>query len=238
MNDSPNNTGLTQLPPAVAADVWYNYAGNPLFPEIGGGGAPMGGPVYDYDPELESDVKWPEYWDGKAIFGEWNQGKMYSFQLDGENRDELVDINRILPKHFDPAAGFYRAMDFDFGPDGSLYVIDWGQGFGGNNTTSGIYKVNYVQGDPTPIARASADVTSGAAPLTVQFSSEGTRHPAGDPISLQWTFGDGPTRRPRRTRCTPTRRTAATPRSSWRPTRTVRRASRTSASSSGTRRRA
>ncbi|MFF8347912.1 ThuA domain-containing protein [Cellulosimicrobium funkei] len=191
VNDSPNNTGLTQLPPAVAADVWYNYAGNPLFPEIGGGGAPMGGPVYDYDPELDSDVKWPEYWDGKAIFGEWNQGKMYSFQLDGENRDELVDINRILPKHFDPAAGFYRAMDFDFGPDGSLYVIDWGQGFGGNNTTSGIYKVNYVQGDPTPIARASADVTSGAAPLTVQFSSEGTRHPAGDPISLQWTFGDG-----------------------------------------------
>lgn len=104
VNDSPNNTGLTQLPPAVAADVWYNYAGNPLFPEIGGGGAPMGGPVYDYDPELDSDVKWPEYWDGKAIFGEWNQGKMYSFQLDGENRDELVDINRILPKHFDPAA--------------------------------------------------------------------------------------------------------------------------------------
>ncbi|WP_244286359.1 DUF1349 domain-containing protein [Cellulosimicrobium cellulans] len=34
-------------------------------------------------------------------------------------------------------------------------------------------------------------MTSGAAPLTVQFSSEGTRHPAGDPITLQWTFGDG-----------------------------------------------
>ncbi|WP_454043291.1 ThuA domain-containing protein [Cellulosimicrobium sp. Marseille-Q8652] len=191
VNNSPNNTGLQQLPGAIEAEVWYGYGGNPSFPEIGGGGAPMGGPVYDYDPELDSDVKWPAYWDGKALFGEWNQGKVYSFQLDGEKRDDLVDINRVLPKIFDPSAGFDRPMDFDFGPDGALYVIDWGSGFGGNNDSSGVYKVSYVQGDPAPIARASADVTSGAAPLTVQFSSEGTRHPAGDPVTLQWTFGDG-----------------------------------------------
>ncbi|MFC8923921.1 ThuA domain-containing protein [Cellulosimicrobium sp. NPDC057127] len=191
VNDSPNNDGIEQLPPAVEAEVWYTGGGNPDFPEIGGGGAPMGGPVYEYDAELDSDVKWPEYWDGKALFGEWNQGRMYSFQLAGEQRDDLVDINRVLPEIFDPSSGFDRPMDFDFGPDGALYVIDWGAGFGGNNDTSGVYKVNYVKGDAAPIARASADVTSGAAPLTVQFSSEGTRHPAGDPITLQWTFGDG-----------------------------------------------
>lgn len=191
VNDSPNNTGMSQLPPAIEAEVWYNYAGNPDFPEIGGGGAPMGGPVYQYDPELDSDVKWPEYWDGKAFLGEWNQGRLYSLDLTGENRDDIVDINRVLPGIFDPSNGFYRAMDFDFGPDGAMYVVDWGQGFGGDNDTSGIYKVGYVQGDPTPIARASADVTSGHAPLTVQFSSEGTRHPSGEEMSLQWTFGDG-----------------------------------------------
>ncbi|WP_098464169.1 ThuA domain-containing protein [Isoptericola jiangsuensis] len=191
VNDSPNNTGIDQLPPAIGAEVWYTGGGNADFPEIGGGGAPMGGPVYQYDADLDSDVKWPEYWDGKALFGEWNQGRMYSFQLAGDQRDDLVDINRILPQIFDPSAGFDRPMDFDFGPDGALYVVDWGAGFGGNNDTSGVYKVNYVQGNPAPIARASADTTSGAAPLTVQFSSEGTRHPGGDAISLQWTFGDG-----------------------------------------------
>ncbi|MCB7138002.1 ThuA domain-containing protein [Cellulosimicrobium marinum] len=191
VNDSPNNTGLQDLPPAVEAEVWYGYQTNPLFPEIGGGGAPMGGPVYEYDAELDSDVKWPEYWDGKALFGEWNQGRVYSFQLTGEQRDDLVDINRVLPQVLDPSAGFDRPMDMDFGPDGALYVIDWGSGFGGNNDSSGVYKVNYVEGDLAPIARASADVTSGAAPLTVQFSSEGTRHPAGEPFTLQWTFGDG-----------------------------------------------
>ena len=191
VNNSPNNTGLTNLPPHIPATVWYGYGTNPLFPEIGGGGAPMGGPVYRFDADLDSDVKWPEYWDGKALFGEWNQGKMYSFQLDKTNASTVVDINRILPGIFDNNAGWARPMDFQFGPDGALYVIDWGSGFGGNNDDSGIYKVNYTQGDPSPIARASSDVTSGAGPLTVNFSSEGTRHPAAKPFTVQWTFGDG-----------------------------------------------
>ena len=47
----------------------------------------MGGPVYRYDAELTSDRKWPAYFDGKAIFGEWNQNKMYTFQVDGDGHD-------------------------------------------------------------------------------------------------------------------------------------------------------
>src|SRR5690606_22165352 len=90
-------------------------------------------------------------------------------------------------------AGFDRAMDMEFGPDGALYAIDWGSGFGGDNDTSGIYKVAYTQGDPSPIAKASADVTDGPAPLAVQFSSDGSRHPSGEPITLHWDFGDGTT---------------------------------------------
>ncbi|WP_369375477.1 ThuA domain-containing protein [Promicromonospora sp. Populi] len=193
VNNSPNNTGLTQLPAAIAAEVWYTGAGNPDIPEIGGGGAPMGGPVYEFDPALDSDVKWPEYWDGLALFGEWNQGKVYSFQLTGAQRDVVSDINQVLPGILDPTAGFDRPMDMDFGPDGALYVIDWGAGFGGNNDTSGVYRVAYSQGSPSPVAQASADVTDGHAPLAVQFSSDGTTHPGGEPLTLHWDFGDGTT---------------------------------------------
>ena len=84
VNNSPNNTGLTNLPPANRPTVDYDYSGNPLFPEIGGGGAPMGGPVYRYDADLDSDRKWPAYFDGKAIFGEWNQNKLYTFQVNAD----------------------------------------------------------------------------------------------------------------------------------------------------------
>jgi hypothetical protein len=109
-NDSPNNTGLTQLPPAIPAEQWYGKSTTGT-PEIGTGGAPMAGPVYRYDESAQSDVKWPEYWDGKAIFGEWNRttNGMFSFQVD-DDVDRAEKINLMFP-----GETFRRLMAFDFG---------------------------------------------------------------------------------------------------------------------------
>lgn len=187
VNNSPNNTGLTNLPPAIPATVDYGYSGDPRYPEIGGGGAPMGGPVYRYDADLDSDRKWPAYFDGKALLGEWNQSKMYTMQVTGDGQ-ELVDINQLLT-----GMTFIRPMDFEFGPDGAMYLIEWGSGFGGNNDNSGVYRIDYIAGDRAPIAVASAEPTSGPAPLAVAFSSAGSRDPDGGGLTYAWTFGDGGT---------------------------------------------
>ncbi|GAA1024344.1 hypothetical protein Aple_099890 [Acrocarpospora pleiomorpha] len=188
VNDSPNNTGLTNLPPALAATIWYTGGTNPnSFPELNGG-APMAGPVYRYDAGLESTVKWPAYWDGKAIFGEWNTNKIFSFQLN-EAGNAQIKINQILK-----SMSFKRPMDIKFGPDGALYLIEWGSGFGGDNADSGIYRIEYVKGTRPPVARVSADKTDGPTPLTVQFSSQGSSDPDGKPITYAWDFdGDGTT---------------------------------------------
>ncbi|MDI5942503.1 PKD domain-containing protein, partial [Micromonospora sp. DH15] len=187
VNDSPNNTGLTNLPPAIPATVDYGYAGDPRFPEIGGGGAPMGGPVYRYDADSTSDRKWPAYYDGKALLGEWNQSKMYTMQVSQDGKS-LIDINQLLT-----GMTMVRPMDFEFGPDGALYLIEWGSGFGGNNDNSGVYRIDYTAGSRAPIAQASADPTSGPAPLTVNFSSAGSRDPDGGTLTYAWKFGDGQT---------------------------------------------
>ncbi|HCT77831.1 MAG TPA: hypothetical protein DGT23_14825, partial [Micromonosporaceae bacterium] len=187
VNNSPNNTGLANLPAAKPSTVDYDYGGNPLFPEIGGGGAPMGGPVYRYNASLASDRKWPAYWDGKALFGEWNQNKMYAFQVTPDGRS-LVDINQLLT-----GMNVIRPMDLEFGPDGAMYLIEWGTGFGGNNADSGVYRIDYAAGDAAPIAIASGSPTSGPTPLTVNFSSAGSNDPGGQPITYAWTFGDGGT---------------------------------------------
>ncbi|MCW2876696.1 MAG: hypothetical protein JWQ95_796 [Sphaerisporangium sp.] len=185
-NTSPNNTGITDLPKALPATVYYHYAADPAFPELGGGGAPMAGSAYRYDPALVSDRKWPAYWDGKAVFGEWNQDHLYSFQLSADG-SQLADINPMLA-----SMSFKKPMDIKFGPDGALYLIEWGSGFGGNNTDSGIYRIDYVQGNRAPTAKAKADKTSGPAPLAVQFSSAGSADPDGTPITYAWDFdGDG-----------------------------------------------
>jgi cytochrome c len=194
VNDSPNNTGLTQLPPTVQPDIYYGRVESGTnAPEMGLGGGPMAGPVYRFDPALNSDVKWPEYYDGAALFYEWTgsldgysrpfDNDIWEFRID---QGEVYEINPVLNNQ-----PFLRPMDMKFGPDGALYVIEWGTGFGGNNADSGIYRIEYTGGGIRPVAEASADPTSGAAPLTVAFSSAGSGHPSGLPVTYHWAFGDG-----------------------------------------------
>jgi len=188
VNDSPNNTGLRQLPPAVGADAWMGYTEeDPRHtPDLGTGGAPMGGPRYHFDPDNPSETKFPAIYDGLWFNGEWNKGWIKTFELDAQGG--VVDV-----APFALGTGYKRPMDLDFGPDGSLYVIEWGSGFGGNNADSGIYRIDYRKGDRRPIARATATPDSGPAPLEVQFSSEGSTDPEGTALAYEWDFGDGTT---------------------------------------------
>src|SRR6201991_949765 len=56
VNNSPNNTGRTNLPPAIGASAWMGYSetDSRFTPDLGTGGAPMGGPRYHYAPSLVS----------------------------------------------------------------------------------------------------------------------------------------------------------------------------------------
>ncbi|HWK26457.1 MAG TPA: ThuA domain-containing protein [Solirubrobacter sp.] len=189
VNDSPNNTGLTNLPPAKPATMWMGYSEtDPRFPALGGGGAPTGGPRYRYDPDLQSDTKFPPFYDKQWFIGEWNNGWIKTATL---NADTTAATNVAATPWM---TTFHRPHEMEFGPDGSLYVIDWGTGFNGNNLDSGIYKIDYVKGARRPIAHASADKTDGPTPLAVQFSSAGSVDPEGTSLTYAWDFdGDGTT---------------------------------------------
>lgn len=50
--------------------------------------------------------------------------------------------------------------------------------------------ISILVGNQPPVVSAAADVTSGAAPLTVSFTSAGTSDPEGTPLQFNWTFGD------------------------------------------------
>ena len=202
VNDSPNNTGLTELPPIVGATMFENYGATPEWPEFGTGGvAPHGGPVYHYDPELDSDTKFPASYDGKWFIAEWDRRWIKTVSVLAEDHvgdrypsASAGDVFSVDPWGIDQT--WIRPMDMDFGPDGSLYVIEWGSNFGGAlrgepNDDSGIYRIDYVAGDRPPTARATATPSDGQAPLTVQFSSEGSGHPQGLAVTYAWDFGDG-----------------------------------------------
>ncbi|KAB8166332.1 carbohydrate-binding protein [Streptomyces sp. 3MP-14] len=187
-NPSPNNTGLEQLPPVRQPDVWYGYGVSPEFPELGeGGSGPMGGPVYRYDPDNPSPTKFPEYYDGTQFLFEWTRNYIKEIPLTSDGGAVLNQINDFLPTE-----EFVKPMDLTFGPDGSLYVLEWGSEFGGGNSDSGLYRIDYAPNGRAPIAEASASTTSGPAPLTVEFSAEGSSDPGGGELTYEWDFeGDG-----------------------------------------------
>ncbi|HEX7069492.1 MAG TPA: ThuA domain-containing protein [Rhodothermales bacterium] len=137
VNNSPNNTGGQVLPPAQPAWIWYPYGNSAEFPEVGSGGrTAMGGPVYHYDPNLQSNRKLPAYYDDTVFIYEWSRGWLKEVKLD-ENGD-ILKINPFLP-HLE----FLRPMDMELGPDGALYMIEWGSGFNGNNIDAKIVRLDY-----------------------------------------------------------------------------------------------
>ena len=197
VNNSPHNTGLTNLPPAQPAWIKYD-GGNVTYNgvttnEFGGGGeGPMAGPVYNFDPDLESDVKFPEYFDNHFFAGEWTRGWIRDIAMDAEG-----DVVGIDP--FFDSMTLYAAMDMEFGPDGSLYVLDYGNGgyFTGNEN-SAVYKINAInEGARSPSASATATPDTGAAPLVGDVLQRGLERPRRGGLDRQLRLGL-PERRHRR----------------------------------------
>lgn len=201
-NTSRHNTGLTQLPAATAPQIWYgDQATHQPWPELGAGGqAPMGGPTYRYDEENASTTKFPEYWSGKTFMAEFSRDRIFAFSQEDPD-GEVTKIEDFLPNAALNAAGmppWDNVIDFEFGPDGSLYVLDYGDGFFRPNPDAGLYRVDYVEGTKGPRVDLDASVTSGQGPLEVDFSAAGSTHPDGLALSFAWdlegtgTFTDGP----------------------------------------------
>lgn len=181
-NTSPHNTGIVDLPPAQAA--WIPYDGGSV-PEFGTGSeSPMGGPVYHYDADLDSPVKFPEAYDGDFFAGEF--GRQWIKRIEQDADGKVQSINDI------PWSGT-QIMDMAFGPDGALYVLDYGLSWFGGDENSALYRIENATGGRSPIAEAASNKTSGTAPLKVRFSSDGTADGDGDALTYAWDFGDGGT---------------------------------------------
>jgi cytochrome c len=193
-NNSPNNTGLTRLPPVQPAWLPYPYRVSDEWPEMGTGGRlAVGGPTYHFDADLDSETKLPEYYDDTTFIADWTRNAMFEVKTD-QNGNPLA-VNRFLPH-----TTFLRPIDMEIGPDGALYVVEWGTNYGGSgrgdpNWDSGIYRLDYLRpGERAPVARAAASPSSGHAPLTVTFTSGSTDPDTGQALTYAWDFdGDGTT---------------------------------------------
>ena len=196
-NTSNYNTGLAKTPPATSALLWWSYTPYPAgFPwanaptaiPTGSGRTAIAGPTYHFNEAITTDTKLPSYYDDQVFFADWSRDWISTMRLDASGKPAEI-------REFMPNADFRHPQDIEMGPDGRLYVLEWGRDFNyagsGINPDSGLYRIDYVKGSRTPVAKASSDKDSGVTPLTVKFSSEGSEDPDGDTLTYEWDFGDG-----------------------------------------------
>ena len=146
----------------------------------------MAGPQYRYDASNPSPTKFPAWFDGRRFLFDWTQNWVQTTGFDGK---APVGMTR-----FASAFEFSKPMDMTFGPDGSLYVLEYGNGWGSSNDDSGIYRIDYVEGNRKPVVHQQASTNSGALPLKVDFDASDSTDPDGDALSYAWDFdGDGTT---------------------------------------------
>lgn len=183
VNDSPNNTGARDLPPAQPAMIWYAYSHSEEFPELDGDGrCAMVGPVY-HAGQYPAESRLPDYYDGKLFIYDWMRNWIFAIAFDSTG-------NYAGMERFAPELEFVCPVDMLIDKNGAMWVLDYGTQKYAANPDARLSRIDLVRENRAPIPVLEANRTAGAAPFEVVFSVSKTRDPEGDAISYELDFGD------------------------------------------------
>lgn len=166
---------------------WYCREGAHVFNTSSSGCNPtppnMIDPIYEYDHNNGCSInggafavsggQWPAPYDGAYYFGDYCRNIVY----------RLVPGAPYTRVNFAVRGGSDKVVDvlWDLQADALYFSLSNGQ----------VWRVRYTAStNRPPTAQASANPTSGPAPLAVQFTGSGN-DPDGDALTYGWAFGDG-----------------------------------------------
>jgi glucose/arabinose dehydrogenase/cytochrome c551/c552 len=186
INDSKNNTGLRELPPAQPAYVFYPYGETSEFPQVGSGARnAMAGPTY-YSDQYENGGGLPGYYDGKVIIYDWMRGWMMAVTL-----FEDGSVNKMEPFASDIKVN--NLIDMEMGSDGRMYLLEYGSAWFSANDDSGLSYIEFNGGNRPPlIDNLIVDKTSGKLPLSITATVD-ARDREDNAMTYIWDLGNGET---------------------------------------------
>lgn len=180
INDSRNNTGAVNLPPAQPAMIYYPYAKSTEFPLMGTGGRnAMAGPVFYQEDYPESDNRIPAYYDKKFFSYEWMRGRIMANTLN--ETGDLVRMERFLP-----SMEFDNMIDLEIDKNGEFYFIEYGKGWFTQNMDARLVRLQYQGGNRPPIAKIEVAKKYGAPPFNVQASADASIDYDDDKLTYEW----------------------------------------------------
>lgn len=184
VNNSRNNTGIKNLPPALSAFIWYPYGYTKYFPQTATGGRnAMAGPVY-YSDMYPKETRMPDYYNGKLFIYDWIRGWIKAVTMLPNG-----DFDKMEP--FMENTKLANAIDMEMGPDGKIYLLEYGTGWFQKNPDAGLSRIDFIAGNRGPkIAKVTVDKNAGALPFKVKVSVDAV-DPEKDKMSYMWTMGDG-----------------------------------------------
>src|SRR6185436_5326681 len=156
------------------------------FPMLGQGGrTACAGPVFHFKPEFRNTGGFPDHFDNCLLFYDWQRPFMKWARLDSNANLAGIEpftaaVTLVNEKGHITAAEqrgefvIRRVVDSQFGPDGCLYLLDYGETWG-VNADARLVKISYQWGNLAPVAKARVTPGAGREPLTVALSSAGSK---------------------------------------------------------------
>ena len=120
---------------------------------------------------------YPDEYDDALFFSDYSRRCIWVME---KGTNGLPNPGKLKPF----VTGAASPVDLQIGPNGDLFYVDFDGGK--------IWRVQYAAANQPPIARATANPTSGAVPLAVSFDGTGSSDPEGSTLTYEWDLdGDG-----------------------------------------------
>ena len=122
--------------------------------------------------------------EGKWLAAELSRRAIFLISMDEEGGYESLE--RFLPD-YRPV----EPIDMKFGPNGDLYVLEYGGRWFQASPEAKLVRIAYEGGNRPPVVRIAApDKIGGMPPSPIQLSSDGTYDADQDALDYRWEISD------------------------------------------------
>ncbi len=129
-------------------------------------------------------ARMPDYENKQVFLYDWIRGwiKVLTLQPNGK-------LDKMEP--FMAGTKFNSPIDMEMGPDGRIYILEYGSGWFSKNKDAGLARIDYNTGNRAPEVKSiAANNLYGKLPLPVTFTVAAT-DPEKNKMTYTWNLGNG-----------------------------------------------